>query len=229
MAQKNTIKVYIEQGQKKTIASALNWPGWCRGGKDQQAALAALLAYSLKYAVVVGDPQFDFLVPNSIDQFEVVEQLEGNATTDFGAPAVAPSADQTPLDQSELDRNKSLLGACWAYFDRSVARAVGQELRKGPRGGGRDLEKILHHVIEGDRAYLRRLAFKPSPVEAENMEASLIRTRGEIITALETAVTQGLPEHGPRGGAIWTPRYFIRRTAYHVLDHAWEIEDRLVA
>jgi hypothetical protein len=31
---------------------------------------------------------------------------------------------------------------------------------------------------------------------------------------------------GGDSGAAWAPRYLIRRTAWHVLDHAWELEDK---
>jgi hypothetical protein len=42
-----------------------------------------------------------------------------------------------------------------------------------------------------------------------------------------SAVACGEPVRtGPRGGVRWTARYYVRRSAWHVLDHAWEIEDR---
>ena len=36
------------------------------------------------------------------------------------------------------------------------------------------------------------------------------------------------PKSGPRGGKIWSPRFFVRYVAWHTLDHAWEIEDRAI-
>ena len=45
-----------------------------------------------------------------------------------------------------------------------------------------------------------------------------------VLDALTRAVIEGLPAAGPRGGVIWTARSFVRRAAWHVLDHAWEIE-----
>jgi hypothetical protein len=36
-----------------------------------------------------------------------------------------------------------------------------------------------------------------------------------------------LPDFGPRGGERWPALFAIRRSAWHALDHAWEIEDRL--
>jgi hypothetical protein len=105
---------------------------------------------------------------------------------------------------------------------------MGKELQKGPRGGAREPEKILLHVIGADQEYLRRLAWKQKNDNAINPEDELRQTREAILNALDVAVKGGLPEQGPRGGAIWPPWYFIRRTAWHVLDHAWEIEDRIV-
>ncbi|NOZ04824.1 MAG: hypothetical protein GXP41_00510 [Chloroflexi bacterium] len=110
-----------------------------------------------------------------------------------------------------------------------MQRATGKTLQKGPRGGGRrDLEKVLNHVPEADRGYLTRLAWKHKREAGPRRVAELGRMRQAIRDALEVAVTEGLPERGPRGGIIWPPRYFIRRVAWHVLDHAWEIEDRLI-
>ncbi|MEN8242371.1 MAG: hypothetical protein ABFS17_10650 [Chloroflexota bacterium] len=209
------------------MAGSLEWPGWVRFGKDQQSALQALFEYGPRYAEVLHDLKLEFTAPSDPVQFKIVEELAGSATTDFGAPAAAPAYDSTPMDRSDLRDYQSLLQACWARFDLIVEQAEGKVLRKGPRGGGRDLEKLINHVIEADRAYLRRLAFKPSPADPENLDASLKLARTEIIAALDRAIESGLPEKGPRGGAIWTPRYFIRRVAYHLLDHAWEIEDRI--
>jgi hypothetical protein len=107
-----------------------------------------------------------------------------------------------------------------------VQRATGRELRKGPRGGGRDLEKILDHVLEADRGYLARLAWKHKRESGKTPLEELNRTRQAILNALKAAAIGDLPEKGPRGGVIWPPRYFVRRVAWHVLDHAWEIEDR---
>jgi hypothetical protein len=223
-----SIKVMMEVGRKRTFASALAWPGWCRSGRDEQSALKVLADYGLRYARVVHNTGIDFQIPADSSGFTVVERLEGNANTDFGAPAVIADAERVPIDQVEYVRLIELLKACWKIFDTAVQRAEGKELRKGPRGGGREPEKILLHVIGADQEYLRRLAWKQKNDNAINPEDELRQTREAILNALDVAVKGGLPEQGPRGGAIWPPRYFIRRTAWHVLDHAWEIEDRIV-
>ena len=35
------------------------------------------------------------------------------------------------------------------------------------------------------------------------------------------------PDEPNKVRSRWGPRYFVRRSAWHALDHAWEIEDRL--
>ena len=104
----------------------------------------------------------------------------------------------------------------------------GKELRKGPRGGGRDVEGITRHVLNADAGYLSRLAWKLEPSEGADLSEELDRTRQAVLDALAASAHGDVSERGPRGGARWTPRYFVRRVAWHVLDHAWEIEDRIV-
>jgi hypothetical protein len=224
----NSTNVFIESGQKKIFTGAVDWPGWCRSGRDEQAVLQTLIDYGPRYAQVLQHKEIDFLPPPSIAELMVVEQHTGNATTDFGSPAIILDGDREPLDRLEFERLYAILLACWQAFDIAVQQAQGKELRKGPRGGGRDLEKIIDHILEADHAYLRRLAWVTKPGEGKNPMEELSRTRQAIQNALLAAVNGELPEQGPRGGVIWPPRYFIRRVAWHVLDHTWEIEDRIV-
>jgi hypothetical protein len=224
----NSIKVFLEIGKKKVFAGAVDWPGWCRSGRDEESAFQALIDYGARYAQVLQSKEIEFHPPTDTSGFVVIERHAGNSTTDFGAPAIMLKADREPLKQVEFERLQIVLQACWAAFDRAVERATGRELRKGPRGGGRDLDKIIDHVLEGDRGYLSRLARKHKREDEKDLTAELSRTRQVILDALEVAVAGDLPERGPRGGIIWLPRYFIRRVAWHVLDHAWEIDDRIV-
>ena len=220
------IDVYLEIGKKRTIAGALEWPGWCRVGRDEDTALQALFDYGPRYARLLDATPLGFQTPVDRSVFAVIERLEGNATTDFGAPDASPSGDAQPIDAAGLQRMQTLLRACWEAFDQAVQATTGKELRKGPRGGGRELDGIVRHVLGGDASYLARLAWKFKPDEAAQLDDELSRSRQAILDALAAAAQGDLPTHGPRGGAIWTPRYFVRRVAWHVLDHAWEIEDR---
>lgn len=224
-----TFDVYIETGLKRAVAGALDWPGWCRVGGDEAAALRALVEYGPRYARAIDAARLSFRPPGDVAALRVVERLPGTATTDFGVPHLAPARDSEPFDAAALRRSQAALRACWGAFDDAIAAAQGRELRKGPRGGGRDLEKIVWHVINADAAYLSRLARKFRPDEGTDLAHELGRIRDEMLAALEAGARGETPERGPRGGATWTPRYFTRRVAWHALDHAWEIEDRAIA
>jgi hypothetical protein len=221
--------VYLEIGTKRTFAGAIDWPGWCRIGRDAGAALQALADYGPRYARVLRGTGLDFTAPADASAFQVVERLAGDTTTDFGAPDAEPASDARPVDAAELQRFHALLAACWSAFDATVAAAEGKELRKGPRGGGRDLEGVVHHVLGAEGAYLARLGWKHKPPAMGELEEELAWTRQAALDALDAAVRGELPTRGPRGGKIWRPRTFVRRVAWHVLDHVWEIEDRVVS
>ncbi len=220
-------EAYVEAGDKRAFAGAIEWPGWCRTGRREDDALDGLLAYGARYATVVAGSVRGFTVPRSRADLAVVERLTGDATTDFGAPSVAPAADARPLDTRGLKRLIAILDASWDAFDAIAEAATGRELRKGPRGGGRELDGIVDHVIGAEIGYVARLAAPRPKMEGRDRWDVATEERAVVRDALARAVSDGLPETGPRGGRIWLPRYFVRRAAWHVLDHAWEIEDRL--
>ncbi len=222
----NPIEVYLEIGQTRTFAVALDWPGWCRSGRDEASALQALYDHGPRYARALQTTRLGFRAPSEASALVVVERLTGNATTNFGAPNLAPSHDTKPIDPTELERWQVVLQACWRTFDTAVRAATGQALSKGPRGGGRDLTKIIQHVRNVDASYLTSLGGKLKPSDEDEPGQALAHIRQAILTALMAAARGEMPARGPRGGVRWTPRYFVRRLAWHELDHAWEIEDR---
>jgi hypothetical protein len=225
---KEKIEIYFETGDSKTFAGAIEWPGWCRSGKDEAAAIQSLLEYAPRYAAVIKGSRLAFPSPKEPGDFKTVERLEGNATTDFGAPDLAPGQDSEALDELELKRLQAILKACWRALDRAAQAAQGKELRKGPRGGGRDLDKMLSHVYEAERSYLRTLGWQFKEDNQADLEAKMGQIRIEIQKGLAASVSGELPATGPRGGKRWTARYFVRRSAWHVLDHAWELEYRIL-
>jgi len=219
------LAAYLEVAPRRTFACAVEWPGWCRSGRGEEEALAALLAYAPRYAAVVAGAGLAFSAPTDV---EVVERLTGNATTDFGAPGVPAAADRRPLDAAELDRQSRLLAASWAAFDAAWHEAddAGVELRKGPRGGGRDLPKMENHVLEAEEAYLAGLGSRPPRMPGAAPADRMAAVRATALDAL-AARARGKPIADPRQTKRpWSPRYFVRRSAWHALDHAWEIEDR---
>jgi hypothetical protein len=208
--------VYLEVGQRRVFASAADWPGWCRSGKDEARALESLAAYADRYAAVAGLAALD--VPAGAD-FEVVERLPGDATTEFGAPSAVAEGDRRALTPAQGERLAGLVEAAWQALDRIVADAPAG-LRKGPRGGGRDRDKVVEHVLGAEAAYARKLGVKHRQPAVGDASA-IAALRGEVAAALR-ARSGGQPPV-PNG---WPPRYAARRIAWHVLDHAWEIEDR---
>ena len=195
-------RVYVETGGKKTFASAADWPGWSRGGKDEKAALQALADYAPRYAKVAKLAKVDF--PADPAKFTVVERLKGDATTDFGAPG-AEAKEEAKATPRELERLASLVDACWKYLDQVRAKAP-ESLRKGPRGGGRDREKMYAHVLDSEMSYARYLELRLKEPDRDAMRK----------------VFRKPPPTTRRSAA-----YIMRRTAWHAMDHAWEMEDRI--
>jgi hypothetical protein len=211
-----------EIGQKRTFRWALDWPGWARAGKTPDLALEALVAYAPRYATVAREAGLDFpAAPGAVTAHDiyVVESVPGGSGTDFGVPSATTTADRRPVDAAEAERLAALVAAAWTVFDR-VAAGAPAELRKGPRGGGRDTAKVVAHVIDADHAYAREVGVRlpsPSPADRAAVEAE----RRAMLEVL------GRPSDGsPLADRKWTARYAARRIAWHALDHAWEIEDR---
>ena len=140
--------IYLETGRKWSFAGAIEWPGWCRHAKGDGDPVAELVAYGARYREALALEGIDFDPPSDL---EVVEELTGNSGTDWGVPSVVPDADRRPLDGTESDRQLAILRATWTAFDKAVVEAQGHALRKGPRGGGRDLPRLIEHCLESDR------------------------------------------------------------------------------
>nr|MBA3259918.1 hypothetical protein [Gemmatimonadales bacterium] len=184
--------------------------------------MAALLAYGPQYASILAATRLGFVAPEDLSQLVVVERLPGTPTTDFGAPSVAPTADgDRSCDAAERKCFEKILRAGWRAFDQAVSSAHGKTLSIGPRGGGRPLERIVAHVIGADAGYLIAVGWK-APKAAEPAE-QLAATREAILAALEASATGKIPSQGPRGGVRWSARYFVRRVAWHLMAHVWEI------
>jgi hypothetical protein len=217
-ARKTLIPVYLEIGAHRVFASAADWPGWTRAGKDEKTALEALAAAAPRYALATKAASVPF-PSDSGSGFDVVERLPGSATTDYGAPGAIAKGDSRPLTRAEADRQCALLEGCWTVLDRVVAKAPA-ELRKGPRGGGRDRDKIADHVLDAEDAYAHKLGLRLARPDRRD-PAEVRKFRAAILAAVRAA-TKAMPPVEKQ----WPARYAVRRTAWHALDHAWEIEDR---
>ncbi len=211
----NKIPIYLETGTKKVFACSVDWPGWCRAGKTEEAATEALLLVAPRYAEVAALAHEKF--PKiEVELLEVVERIEGSGTTDFGAPGKVAQADRVAFDRVEANRLRRLLKASWDFFDDVVAHAP-PTLKKGPRGGGRDRDEVYRHVLGAATAYARSTGIKfKEPGVGDDKAAAELRRR--ILDSIQPA--DAPPEKG------WPTPYAVRRHAWHILDHAWEIQDK---
>jgi hypothetical protein len=224
------IDVYIEATPKRAFACAVEWPGWARSGKNEDAALEALVAYGERYRSALGRAAKGFPVPSTNDELRVAERIPGNASTDFGVPGAIREADARPLDIAGTKRMVERLKAAWAAFDRaqSEARTSGRPLRTGPRGGGRQVDAMARHVMEAEAAYLAKLGAPYRKIDATTDPAiETASIRAEMLDLLAALARGEPPPRTPRSGSLSPPRSTIRRSAWHALDHAWEIQDRL--
>jgi hypothetical protein len=220
MPKAGVIAVSIEAAPKKAFATAVDWPGWSRSGKTDEAAMDALAAAADRYRIVAREAGMRFpAAANDRDLYDVVERTGGASGTEFGVPSAITDLDRTPVDKADARGLVRILEGAWTIFDQ-VAASAPAELRKGPRGGGRDRDKMIGHVIESEWYYSREIGLRePQPDPADR--AAVAALREEMLEIL------GQPSDGsPLAGRKWPPRYAARRIAWHVLDHAWEMEDR---
>lgn len=209
--------IYLERGVKKIGAGALAWPGWYRFGKTSADAIQALIDVESRYRVIAQRAGLDFAPGDPV----VIDEVAGDATTEWGAPSVIIASDTHAVDAATAERAVALLRAAWVVLEE-VAAASPAELRKGPRGGGRERDGIVAHVIEAERAYARKIGVRHKPFPHTDLSA-LSALREDITTVLSR------PSDGsPLTPGGWPTAYATRRIAWHVVDHIWEIEDRRI-
>lgn len=218
--------IFLDIGQKKTIATAVDWPGWCRGGVDQASAQQKLWEYGSRYAAVMVKAGLEFIAPASVSDFNPIEPLPGNGSTDYGVPGLIRDSDQVSPTTDEAKCWNILLLAGWQALDEAANKARSGELSHGPRGGGRDLDRLLLHVYEAEFSYLTSLGITAKPAEISLTAAVCEQNRATILAGIASANHGEAAKIGPRGGRRWPVRYFVRRLAWHLFDHLWELEDR---
>ena len=214
------IRVTLEIGPKgkKVVAVAPDWPGLERGATTGQAAIERLLSYVPRYAMVTKLAGMEAAFA-TIPVVDVVEQYPGTGSTDFwGISFAFSSIDQQAISGEVLERDLTLMRACWAFFD-GVRSRVSAEMRRGPRGGGRDRDRIVRHTVAVELDWAKMLGLL-TPQEAELTGEELKAHRDAYCDAIRAFHFQS------KMARKWPLRYLIRHTAYHTLDHAWEMEDK---
>jgi hypothetical protein len=216
------VRTVIERGPKakRSVAFSIDWPGWSRGAKSAELALETLEAYRERYRPVASLAglvrEFDAAGP-----LKIVEDKVGTGSTDFWGISFSPSAtEQGPMGEADLERGITLLRACWVFFD-DVAARVSPEMRKGPRGGGRDREHIIRHTIRTESEYFARQVGLRIPDEAALTPDGLQQHRETYVAAMRAYNAGDIKRM-----RSWTLPFLIRHSAFHTLDHAWEMEDK---
>ena len=218
MADELRLALEIGPKGKRVVAWAPDWPGLERGAKTEEAAIERIQAYVPRYAPVARLAGLGGELA-ALGPVEVVERYPGAGSTDFWGISFAFSElDRQAMSSDQLERELTLLQACWAFFD-AVRMRVSPEMAKGPRGGGRDRDRIVGHTLRSEQDMAAKLGLR-APEEALMTDEGLRAYRDAYLSAIRAFHAQGKPAR------TWPLRYLIRHTAFHTLDHAWEMEDK---
>lgn len=216
----DALRVILEVGAKRrVVAGATDWPGLDRWGTTEDDALRKLSIYVPRYADVAerAGMAADYARQRELD---VIERAPGSSSTDFWGIAHVPSqTERTVLPAAALERRLDLVRAGWSYFD-DVAAVSAPELVPGSRGGGRDRDRIIRHVYGSEADQFSRKVEVRTPLDVVLTRDGLVAHRATFIDAIRAYNADGRPAR------TWPIQFLIRRVAHHVLDHAWELQDR---
>ena len=111
---------------------------------------------------------------------------------------------------------------------RAVSREVGARpavatrCPPGARGGGRDRDEIIEHTVRNESEdFARRVGLRVA--EGAIRTPDDLRQYREAYVAAMRAYNAGDVARRMRS---WTLPFLIRHSAFHTLDHAWEMEDK---
>lgn len=216
----DTLRVILEIGKKRrVVAGALDWPGLDRWGTSEDSALEVLSSYRPRYAGAAERAGLGSAFARA-RKVQVVERVSGSSSTDFWGIAHVPSRIEADvLSPADLERRLDLLQACWACFD-DVAARVSHELRPGPRSAGRSRDQIIRHVYLNEPEQWSRKVEVRTPLDVVLTPDGLARHRQAYLDAIRAYNAEG------KSARTWPIQFLVRRTAHHVMDHAWEMEDR---
>ena len=218
---KSKFRVLVEQPTrgKRWVAVAADWPGLERGGKTEDLAVAKLVDYVPRYLPVAKRVRLGSQLTTQT-KIDIIGRYPGTGSTDFWGISFAPSPlDREPFDAPTFDRQVRLLRAAWDEFDDTASR-VSAELRPGVRGGGRSRDQIVRHVLANEGGDFSRRVNAKSELEDLLTPGGLAHHRDRYVDAMRGWYAEGKPL------GKWTIPYLLRHTAYHTLDHAWEMKDR---
>ena len=217
------VRTVIERGPKgkKCVTFALDWPGWERGAKTSDVALETLESYRDRYRPIasVAGMAGEFEAAGPLD---IVEDRVGPGSVDFWGISFSPSStEHGEMTEADFERAIKLLRASWTFFD-GVAAQVSPQMQKGPRGGGRERDEIIRHVIRTEsQDFAKGVGLRIEDGEAL-IPNGLAQYRDDYVEHMR-AYNAGQSQKRMRS---WTLPYLIRHSAFHTLDHAWEMQDK---
>ena len=204
---------------KRWVAVAADWPGLERSAKSEDEAVEKLSRYVPRYHPVAKRVRLGSELATQTNPV-IIARYPGVGSTDFWGISFAPSPlDREPFDAPTFDRQVRLLRAAWAEFDETAAR-VSAELRPGVRGGGRSRDQIVRHVLTNEGGHFSKRVKAKSELEDLLAPDGLAMHRDHFVDAMRAWYKEG------KSLGNWTIPYLLRHTAYHVLDHTWEMQDR---
>jgi hypothetical protein len=219
MAKRLRVTLEVGPKDKRVVAVAPDWPGLERGAKTGDAAIEKLQTYLPRYAKVAKLAGMDEQLARST-KVDVVEQYPGTGSTDFwGISFAFSSIDTRPMSSVELERELNLMQACWSFFD-DIRSRVSAEMQKGPRGGGRDRDRIVRHTLGAEQEWAAKVGVQTPRDEVVTDTKGLTAYRRAYCTAIRAYHSEG------KMARTWPLRFLIRHTAFHTMDHAWEMEDK---
>ena len=215
-----TLRVILEIGKKRrVVAAAYEWPGLDRWGTSEDDALAKLASYLPRYTDVAQRAGLasEFEASGTL---EIIERVPGSSSTDFWGIAHVPSeTERNVLSAADLERRLAVLQATWAYFGDAAIR-VSRELRPGTRSAGRTREQIIRHTYMGEPQQFTRKVEVRTPLDQTLTPDGLAAHRQETLDAIRAYNAEG------KAARTWPIQFLVRRIGHHVMDHAWELEDR---
>ena len=216
------LRVILEIGkQRRVVAGAMDWPGLDRWGTSEDDAIEKLSAYVPRYSGVAERAGMAVALERQAPNVEIIERVPGSSSTDFWGIAHVPSdVEREPLSVEDFERRLLVLQGCWSYFD-DTARRVSEELRPNVRGkGGRSRDQIVRHVYGSEPEQMSRKVEVRTPLDVVQTPEGLKAHSAAYLDALRAYHAAGKPAR------TWPLPFLIRRTGYHAMDHAWELEDR---
>ena len=219
MAEKLRVVIEVGKKERRVVAGAMDWPGLDRWAKTDDLAIEKLTSYLPRYAGVakLAGMAKKFALHRDV---EIVERVTGSGSADYWGIAHVPSEiEREALSPPELKRRLALLEACWTYFDATAER-VSAELRPGPRGGGWTRDELIRHVHINESEQFTRKVEVRTPRELMLSADGRAEHREATLDAIRAYNAEG------KVARSWPIQFLIRRIAHHVMDHAWEMEDR---